>query len=62
MSVDITNEIPYESFYPTFAEDKAKESKCSKRKGRREVLPLGDTSLCSMLPKQSAEFLLRDPH
>lgn len=62
MSVDITNEIPYGSFYSTSAENKARESKCSKRKGRREVLQFGDTSLYSMLPKQSAEFLLHDSH
>jgi len=48
--------FPMEVFYPTFAEDKAKESKCSKRKGRREVFHLGHTSRCSMFPKQSAEF------
>lgn len=62
MTVDITKEIPYGSFYSTSAEDKARESKCSKRKGRREVLHFGDTSLYSMLPKQSAEVLLHDSH
>lgn len=33
----------------TFAESQAKKSKCSKNKGRRQVLCFGDTSLCSMI-------------